>query len=192
MKVFFTASLRGKKEFDVYYQKIYQEIAGMGYEHLDNEILTKSMADFYEEMDGGREAQVELYKKKIKYLQEADICIFETSLHSLTTGFLITKAIDYNKPTIVLYYKENLPYFLVGAQEEKLILRSYNQNNLKKVLNETFEDARERRDKRFNFFISPKLLIYLEKSSKDMGITKSKFIRNLIVEHMRKIPLKEV
>jgi predicted DNA binding CopG/RHH family protein len=47
------------------------------------------------------------------------------------------------------------------------------------------DHAREKRDKRFNFFISPKLLEFLEKTSNGDGITKSKYIRNLIVEHMR-------
>lgn len=71
-------------------------------------------------------------------------------------------------------------------EEEKLIIKQYNEKNIKKVIKEAIDIARERRDKRFNFFISPKLLEYLEKASFNDGVTKSKFIRNLITEHMRK------
>jgi predicted DNA binding CopG/RHH family protein len=65
------------------------------------------------------------------------------------------------------------------------MIRSYNEKDLKKVVSEALEQSREKRDKRFNFFISPKLLEFLEQSSNSEGITKSKLIRNLIVEHMR-------
>jgi predicted DNA binding CopG/RHH family protein len=57
--------------------------------------------------------------------------------------------------------------------------------HIKKTLRELLENAREKRDKRFNFFISPKLLEFLENTSNTEGVTKSKYIRNLIVEHMR-------
>jgi predicted DNA binding CopG/RHH family protein len=74
---------------------------------------------------------------------------------------------------------------LTGIEDEKLIIRSYTEKNLKKILKEAIDLARQRSDKRFNFFISQKLLNYLESISKKEGINKSTFIRNLILEHMR-------
>lgn len=190
MKVFFTASMRGQKEFKEYYQKIYHTIKELGYTHLDDEIIQYASTTFYDKLEKeGRKAYVELYKKNMQALHEADICIFECSTHSLSIGFVIEKSLEFNKPTIVLYYKDNLPHFLMGAQEEKLVIRSYTEQTIKKVLKETLKDARERKDKRFNFFITPKLLHYLEKTSKEQGVTKSKFIRSLIFEYMKKNPL---
>lgn len=190
MKVFFTASMRGQKPFRNYYEKIYHTIEELGYTQLSNEIIASNSTAFYDKLEKeGRSAYIALYKENMQALHEADICIFETSVHSLSIGFVIQKSLDFNKPTIVLYYKNHSPHFLMGSQEEKLIIRSYTEQTIKRVLKETLKDARERKDKRFNFFITPKLLNYLEKISKQQGVTKSKFIRSLIFEYMKKNPL---
>jgi uncharacterized short protein YbdD (DUF466 family) len=99
------------------------------------------------------------------------------------------KALEDNKPVIILYFNQNTPLFMSGVEDEKLFVANYSEKNIKKVVRNSLEQAKERRDKRFNFFISPKLLEYLEKMSKEEGITKSKFIRNLILEHMHKEPV---
>ncbi len=187
MKILFTASQRGKEFFESQYKIINQAVEKLGHTNVSDDLLNTSKNKFYDELQkGGREANVELYKIKMKNLQEADICLFECSTHSLSIGFIIQKALELNKPTIVLYYEENIPHFIVGVQDEKLIIRSYNEKNIETVLKEAIEEASELRDKRFNFFISPRLLAYLEQTSNEMGITKSTFIRNLIQEHMKK------
>lgn len=187
MKVFFTASQRGRDNLDKQYKKIFEEIKGLGYQHVDNEIVTIPSKEFYTELsEGGRNANVMLYKNNIKNLTQADINVFECSLHSISLGFMINKSLSFSKPTIVLYYKENVPYFVDGIQDEKLLVKSYNDTNVKTILTEAFELAKNLTDKRFNFFISPELLSYLNDASKELGITKSTFIRNLIVEHRKK------
>lgn len=186
MKVFFTASQRGKKEFGEYYKKIYQEIKNAGYDVVEDDLASLSVDQFYSKLEkGGRKTNIEFYKKKIQHIKEADIIILECSFHSLSIGYIIEKALELNKPTIVLYLRDNQPYFLEGVEDEKLIIKSYNDKNLARILIEVFELAKERRDKRFNFFISPKLLNYLESTSKKYSITKSTFIRNLILEHKK-------
>jgi hypothetical protein len=186
MKVFFQASYREREKYVSYYKLIYDEIKRLGYSHCSDEVINMTTEQFYENVQGGRDTQLAFYQKNIKKIQEADINIFETSNHSLGIGFLIQKSLDYAKPTIVLHLEDSPAYFLLGAQDEKLIVRAYNKKNLKKIVHDTLELARERRDKRFNFFLSPKLLDYLEEASKKDGVTKSKLIRDLIVEHMRK------
>jgi len=186
MKIFFQGSYQGSKDFGKYYKIIYLEIEKLGYKHLDLDSVHISYGDFLHKMKKGKEAYTEHYEKKIKALKEADICIFETSIHSLGVGFLIQKAIEYDKPVIVLYYGNRIPFFLSGINDEKFVIKSYNIKNIKQVLVEALAFAKERRDKRFNFFISPKLLGYIEKVSKEKGITKSQFIRDLIIQHLKK------
>lgn len=186
MKVFLSGSLLDKdfiaKDF---FTKIYKEIEAAGYEHVDNEVVTMTPDEYKELRNQGREMQVKRYNTKVEAIKKADICIFETSSHSLSTGFLINVSLEQQKPTIVLYYEDMVPYFLSGIENDKLIVQSYNDKNFKKIVRNLLETAREKRDKRFNFFISPKLLEFLEKTSNSEGVTKSKYIRNLIVEHMR-------
>jgi len=65
-------------------------------------------------------------------------------------------------------------------------LREYTKENLAQVVSDVIEDAKHSADKRFNFFISPSLLSYLEEESKKFDMTKSAFIRRLILEHKKK------
>ena len=181
MKVYFTASLRGMQFYEQYYNKIYTEIQKLGYMHLDDEIFTLNRVRYYHELETiGRDAHVDLYKRKLKSLQHADICVFEVSLHSLSIGFQIEKALSYLRPTIVLYLEDNIPYFLDGIDNEKLILRPYNSKNIPKVLKECFEIAKKKKEQRFNFFLSPELLSHLDQASKRKGVTKSMYVRSLI------------
>jgi hypothetical protein len=187
MKVFFTASPRGKKYFDENYQKIYQIIESFGNQLLDDDILIIPESNFYQELSaGGKETTKKLYEKKIKSVQEADVCVFEASIPSVSIGYQIRKSLELNKPTVILYFKNNPPHFLLGAKEEKLIVRGYTDRNLKQVVKEVLAEVSKLRDKRFNFFIGTDLLNYLEEASRKMKITKSTFIRNLILEHRKK------
>lgn len=185
MKVFLVGSPRGHDNFSNFYTKIYEEVKKNGYTHTNTEFINTNSDEFYKQMKESEEHRSSFYKNMLKGIQNADICIFETSTHSSGTGFLLDKSLELNKPTIVLYYKGNNTYLFQGIDDEKLIIKEYDEKSLKKVLLEALEMARERRDKRFNFFISPKLLDYLEKASNTEGITKSKFIRNLIVNKIR-------
>jgi predicted DNA binding CopG/RHH family protein len=167
------------------FEKLYQEIESLGYEHTDTETLEQALKDSSTLNTSSEDNQIKNYNRIVNAIKKADICIFETSALNFTTGFLINTALDQQKPTIVLHLKGSKPYFLSGVQNEKLMIQEYSEKNLKKLLQNILELAREKRDKRFNFFISPKLLEFLQTTSGSEGITKSKYIRNLIVEHMR-------
>ncbi|MEN9328697.1 MAG: hypothetical protein RI947_1505 [Candidatus Parcubacteria bacterium] len=190
MKVIFTASLRGKKYFEPQYKRTVDVIKKLGYETNAEDLIHPSNNKIYTDIqEGSRDANVAMYKKKIQELQEADICMFETSTHSLAIGFMIQKALEFNKPTIVLYYKDNAPDFLTGVEDDKLIVKNYDDDNLEAVVTGVLGEGQNMRDKRFNFFISPKLLSYLENTSRKDGVTKSTFIRNLILDHRKKFKL---
>jgi hypothetical protein len=185
MKVFFVSTPRGEGELRENYQLLYKEIAKMGFTHVSDFIPTTEADDFYSEMEKGRESHKKFYHTMVSSIQQADICVFEATMPSLGVGFLIQLSLDNSKPTLVFYHKENTPYFLSGIDDDKLIVKSYDNKNYKKVLKQALTIAREKRDKRFNFFLSPKLLNYLEDVSNQQGVTKSKILRDLIVEHMR-------
>lgn len=157
----------------------------MGYQITDDILITVPTNKFYEDLEKeGKKGDINLYKKNLKKIKDSDINLFECSLHSLSIGFMIEKSLEAHKPTIVLYLEDNNPHFLDGIEDEKLIVRSYNDKNLNDILAEALKEAKIRGDKRFNFFISPMLLSYLEKASKEKGVTKSTFIRNLLLDHM--------
>jgi hypothetical protein len=168
MKVFFSASPNQEKSWQQYYNKIAEEIELLGAELLEDN-CQKSVS------------------QKIKLIQKADICVFESSTPSFTIGFLIAKSLELNKPTIVLYFKETASFFLDGVTNEKLITKKYQSlSDIEKVVKQAFQKAQKLRDRRFNFFITPDLLNYLEETSRKMNLTKAMLIRNLIIEHRKK------
>ena len=186
MKVFFTASQRGKKQFGKYYKIIFDYLNDLSYHHVDDIIVRMNSDAFYKNLEKkGLLGDRELYDKNMKAIKMADIIIFECSVHSSSIGFMIQKALELNKPVIALYMGNHLPYFLGGIKEEKFVLAEYNKDNLKQVLKKLLNQTKVLVDTRFNFFINPRLLEYLQKTSKELGITKSSFIRNLILQHMK-------
>lgn len=187
MKIFFTASQRGKKQFGGIYEKIQSYARSNNYTLLDDEISIDEPQKLNKAIESGNhKVQVDFYHKKIDSIKAADVCIFEVSTQSLSLGFIIQKALEFNKPTIVLYMKGFVPYFLDGVENDKMLLKEYEEETLEKKLQDSLDKALDLREKRFNFFISPALLTYLEAASKAEGLTKSTFIRNLILAHKKK------
>ena len=188
MKVFFTASHRGKKNFGTYYDIIYKVLADMDFKHLSDTVVSLSTEKYYDILDEeGHEGYVKEYSRILNTIREADVMVFESSYPSLGAGYMIQKSLEMNKPVLVLYFKGNIPTFLAGIQDEKFQLVEYTEKNLESKIKDAIEKAKSLADKRFNFFISPSLLTYLNQAAKEQGVTKSTFIRNLINDYRRKL-----
>lgn len=189
MKIFFVASQRGKETYDKNYTAIFNTINDLGHKNLDDRMFKSTVKEFYDRMKKeGAKTYQKLFSENIQYIRKADINIFECSWQSFSIGYMVQKSVEMNKPTIVLHDEktEHPPYFIFGSDDEKLITRSYNFNNVKTVIEEAIKSASVLADKRFNFFINPSLLTYLNQESRRQGITKSTFIRNLILEYRKK------
>jgi hypothetical protein len=182
MKVYFTASARGNKSFGQQYQEIYSGIERLGNINLDDLIISVDENSFYE---GSHSDRVALYKQSMIHIKNADLIILEVSLHSLSMGFVMQKALDMGKPVIALYFEKNLPYFASGIDNDKLQLLSYNKDNIDDVLKNSFDYAQDLIDVRFNFFISPPIGRYLDWISKVKKIPRSVYLRALIEREMR-------
>lgn len=180
MKVYFMATPRGKDDFDRYYRVIYKEIEELGHTHVTDFIQKVDIDEFY--LSDIRP----FYKETIQDLKRADVCVFETSVHSLAIGHLISEAIDLAKPVIALYTGKNLPFFLSGVKEEKIQILQYNPSNIKDVLKQGLEHASEQHDTRFNFFISRRLSAYLDWISRKRRIPRAVYLRQLIRQEMQR------
>lgn len=181
------APMRGQDAFNEIYSKIYKYLEEAGCTIIDRILLAKTTSEFYKELEaGGDHAYHDYYERMMNNLKAADVNIFDASFPSLGIGFQILKSLELNKPTVVLYQQDHPPHAILGNADDRFILKKYTKTNLKHTIKDALELSKERADKRFNFFINPKLLAYLEATSKEQGITKSMFIRNLLLEHMRK------
>jgi hypothetical protein len=67
-----------------------------------------------------------------------------------------------------------------------LILKEYRSDNMEKIIWDSLKEAKGLIDMRFNFFVSPKILNYLDWIGRKRMIPKSVFLRNLIEREMKK------
>jgi hypothetical protein len=104
----------------------------------------------------------------------------------MSAGYLIAQALEMNKPVIALYKADVKPIFIGGIVDQKLFLVEYNNENVEEVIKTTLKKVAALVDVRFNFFVSPKILTYLDWVTQKRMIPKSVFLRNLIEREMKK------
>jgi len=189
MRVFFTAPRQGKQYFDYYYQQILSFLDNEGYENINKDyLLNNSGASEQELKKVGKNIYPLQHKLLLERIHMADILIYECSFQSFSIGFLIEKALELDKPVIGLCLENHVPNFLLGLESVKFQLVEYNKETLPSALKAAIKKASFHTDKRFNFYISPDMLAYLNVVTKKQSITKSTFIRNLIQEYRKNNP----
>lgn len=187
MKVFFHAQLRGPENYLTIYRKIYKVIEEQGYQHTSNIINSIDPKKFVNQMDSFEHSKrMNMYATYIRNIKLSDIIVVEVSLASFTAGFLIHEALIDNKPIVALYLEGNDPYHLLNMNTDKLQLVEYNTSNIREKLQKAFDLAKKQIDIRFNFFIPPEIISYLDWISAEMRISKSTYIRDVIVKDMKK------
>jgi hypothetical protein len=126
------------------------------------------------------------YKTSLDKIKKVDLVIVEVTGHSMSMGFVIVKALELNKPVIALYSDKSSQTFLKWVNNNRLIMVPYNKKNLSKTIDNSLIKAINLVDLRFNFFISTKIVNYLDWVSTYRMIPKSVFLRKLIEKEMKK------
>lgn len=184
MKAYFSASVRGKATYGKQYRKIVQTLERLDFSVFSDHILkTDSDGIDKQSLD---QVQV-VYKSLITKLKKSDLVIAEVSTPSVAVGHEITEAINLNKPVILLHADGgNRAMLLEGMADAKVQNISYEDANLESLLEKAVEEAKRAVDVRFNFFVSPKILAYLDWVAQKRMIPRSVYLRNLIEKEMRK------
>ncbi|HOR02109.1 MAG TPA: hypothetical protein PKZ92_02520 [Candidatus Woesebacteria bacterium] len=185
MQVYFIASSRLVAKNKQIYERMYRTI-GAEHKMVSNKVwqwIKKGVADLSE---ATIETKKDNYQKTIKAINKSDIVVMEISGHSMSMGYILSQALEQNKPVVVLYKKGMEPIFVRGIVNSKLILAEYDQQNLEKVIREAIDRVKGLVDVRFNFFVSPRILNYLTWVSEKRRIPKAVFLRHLIEREMKK------
>ncbi|MBP9817389.1 hypothetical protein KBC75_01355 [Candidatus Shapirobacteria bacterium] len=184
MKLYFSAPRAYREKFGVNYENIMKVLVKSEYKVTDNGRL-KSPSGAYSSLS--KNDRLGLYRTMLKNIEKADICVFEASFPStLHIGHEITVALEKGKPVIVLHTADHEPILFTGIQNNKVIWIEYDESNLMPKLTEALEQARKIIDVRFNFFVSPRILSYLDWVAKKRMIPRSVFLRDLIEKEMKK------
>jgi len=183
VKVYFGSSPRTKEKYPESIRSIFEKIKKMGYVHTSDWVYKISPEEFYALSDKEMEKH---HKEMMASIKRADICVFEVSVHSLSVGYLVNFSLETGK-TVVVVSKNNSSLFLFkNINSDRLITVTYSDSNLDEKIGEALESASKGVDVRFNFFVSSKILAYLDWIAKTKRVPRSVFLRNLIEREMKK------
>ncbi len=180
MKIFFTGSPRALKTHKESHIKIYKAIEKKG-KHLSDLVINANPDSFYK---AEYENVVKHYHDTIINLKKADIIVAEVSMHSMSMGFLVNKALELSKPVIALYTSGHEPFFLSGIDDTLLQIIEYNDSDVEEKITDALDYASAQQDTRFNFFVSPKHINFLDWVAQNKKIPRSVFLRRLIEREM--------
>jgi len=184
MKVFFNTSVRNIRFYKKNIKDIYRIIKSLGYKHVSDFVIKVDPKKFYE---GSPEESESFYREIVSGIKEADICVFEISLDSAGVGYSVNLALDSGKPVIVLHVPDRIPYLLQMIRSHpKIQVLSYKASNLKGILKNALESAKDQTDIRFTFFLTPKLVEYLDFVKRVKKTARATLLRRLIEGEMKK------
>ncbi|HUW24246.1 MAG TPA: hypothetical protein VMW04_01325 [Patescibacteria group bacterium] len=183
MKVYFGSSPRIKEKYAKEIKEIYELVKKFGFKHTSDFIVEVEPKDYSQLKP---EELNTLHQKTLGEIKKADICVFEASLQDLSVGFLINFGLDLGKTVIVLSQSKEEPSLLHHVKEEKLIFVAYTPKDLAEKLKEAFGQAKGRSDIRFNFFVTPQILSYLNWLSGRKRVPRAVYLRTLIEREMKK------
>ncbi len=184
MKVFFTGSPRALKDpaRKAEHEAVFAAIEKTGATNISSLVITAKPDDFY---SVDQESVFNHYNNTINNVKKADIVVAETSIQSMSMGYLVEKALSMSKPVIVAHRKGAPPFFFSGIDDDRLQIVEYTLETADEVIAKAIDYAVNQQEVRFNFFISPAIGRYLDWISKEKKLPRSVYLRALIEHDMR-------
>lgn len=186
MKVFFNASLSGKKKFGENYQLIHEAILKAGHELVASPVVTAEA----ENTDWTDPKAAGSYYKQIKeWTKKADLVIFEVSYPSTSIGFEVAMALSMSKP-VMAFHGQDAPenFVLESIKDDKFQMVDYRLDEVDQAVADAITYATNQADTRFNFFISPDIGAYMDWLSRVRKLPRAVFLRQIIEQDMAKHP----
>lgn len=184
MKIYFTGALSGIPKYLNNYKSIVEHLRYRGCKVYAEHILTEGKEREVKEQTAQDRENV--YRDLSKKIKVSDIVVAEISTPSVSIGHEISYALELSKPVIVLHVPGESSSLLEGRKDERLQMVTYDIDSLKEKLDRAMEEAGKLMDVRFNFFVNPQILSYLDWVSQKKMLPRSVFLRNLIEREMKK------
>ena len=183
MKIYFSAPISNIEESTKdRYSQIVDTLKKLGHNVLYDHLLNKSKEYFNKQSP---KESLESQRSMTKRKNQADLIVIEASTPSFGIGQEIAYSLQNNKQVIILYLEGHKPHILQDEGQDLLFIHEYNLIGLSKTLSKAIEEARDKVDVRFNFYISPEIGRYLDWISQTKKLPRSVFLRGLVEKHMR-------
>lgn len=184
MLIYFTASMLQKNQYGHIYDKIISLLEEMGHKVIYERIIQAPLEEKRLYPEEQRKAH---YKEVVKWISDAEIVVGEVSYpSSINIGHEIRLALEKGKPVICLYAKDKESIFFEGIQSDRFVYEEYDEESLERILQSAIQFAQDQSDTRFNFFVFPQHVAYLDEVSRRRKIPKSVYLRELIEQDKRK------
>lgn len=184
MHIFLAASIHGKSHSLAIYQDIVNQVTAAGHTIQADHLLKTS----HDELQALPHAdQMAFYQGVIDGIKQADAVFAEVSYPSTSVGYLMSVAMQANKPTVAFYNGDKEPHlfhYLEKNTDKLQVARYSNPAELKQEIKFGLEFITSSQDVRFNFFISPPLSSYLDWIARSQKVPRSVYLRQLIDEDM--------
>lgn len=188
MKVYFTSTVKAKKKYLESFKLIYKTIEDLGYKNQTDFLLQVEPDKFYSRSSLVAE---EHYKEMFKQIKNSDVVVIEASTHSLGMGYLVNLVLEMGKPVVLLHTKEGSPFLFKFIKDERLQIWEYDRENLKEILEDALEEARQMMSVRFTFFVTPKIIRFLDWVAKKKKEPRAVYLRKLIEKAIKSEKYKE-
>lgn len=182
MKVYFTASVSGKKTYGKQYQAIVETLRNLGYDVHEHIIKTEPE----QVQDQSDKERVAYYKRMVESVSKCDLCVAEVSTSSLGVGHEITIALEKGKPVIAFYQRTASPNVIRGISSDRFLTVAYEDSTLRETVRDSVEKARGKTDIRFNFFVSPEINEYLDWISRVKRVPRAVYLRELVEKEIER------
>lgn len=185
MNVYFTASILQREQLKNEYVAIMQAINKLGHSLITaGDVMKVSVEEVLVDDD---RAQKDYFLFWQKTIQTSEVGVVEASFPSTVhIGTEISALLERGKPVICLYTRGRNPAFTGKLHSSKLIKLEYNKETIVDVLKWALEEAENMLNRRFTFFVSPEIDNHLTKISQERSLPRSDYIRNLILQDMKK------
>jgi hypothetical protein len=181
MRVYFTASIVGKRHREEKYRKIIDHLKRMKCDVQSDHILKTTEDDIRLE---SKEARITFLQQLEHWIQSCDFMVVEATFPSISVGYEISLALHRNKPVLVLYASGDPPSLLHHHNNEKIVCEKYTPETLNGILHDFMDYIKGTSDSRFTFFITPKIMAHLDHIAKTEKLPKSVYVRKLIEKDM--------
>lgn len=179
MKVYFTAPLEGKEQYKEEYSLIVDTLKNHG-AHVRSIFDSSIGLTDQSSIDKNK-----AYEKINRLLKGADLVVAEISYPSVRVGYEISAALAAGKPVLALRLAGTRTNVLEGHPDEKFKMEEYEKKTLDPLLEKWLKTVNDLADIRFNFFIPPRLVSYLDWISKARRIPRAVYLRGLIEKEMK-------
>lgn len=178
MLIYFFATTAQSHSYQQSYMEIIHTIEKLGHKVV-YEPMEEDTRQQQESMTP-EERQV-FYRRFLQQVNKCDMVIAEVSYpSSINIGYRISIALEKNKPVLALHAKGKASPFLDGITSDRFLYEEYSPTTVKKTIERAINFAEQHTDARFNFFISPRHINFLDFISRKRKIPKSVYLRELI------------